>query len=275
MASGDIITNIADKETLDACYAILKGLKDSTTDGSVTKSELENADASASDVLSGKKFYSKNNKLKTGTIPVKSAATYTASREDQIIPAGRYLSGDQKIASVTQSGLLAENILEGATISVGSNGTNLWNVTGKVVPNTSTIVACLFGFGWGYGEMKPIWHIMNSKSAESNKDANGRSVLTLYPGTYTFVAGRINNGGEEGKADSDGHYEWLHINGVKWNIAHSGRGEEADGTLTPPSITTRTFTSNATVTQFIGSSHEDGNGANCIVCFIFKGNIFG
>lgn len=45
MASGDIITNIADKETLDACYAILKNLRETTISGAVqpipTKKQIE------------------------------------------------------------------------------------------------------------------------------------------------------------------------------------------------------------------------------------------
>lgn len=119
--------------------------------------------AAASDVLSGKSFVNSSGTLTNGsmtnrgavsqslsingsyTIPAgyhngsgkvtqsittKAAATYGAKTSAQTIAAGQYLSGVQTIAAVSQSGLSAENIISGKTVTISSNGSNLWRITG-------------------------------------------------------------------------------------------------------------------------------------------------
>lgn len=77
--------------------------------------EVLEGDATAADVLEGKTFYSDDAKVKiTGTIPSKSAATFTPSTSDQIITVGQYLSGDQTIKG--DENLKAENIKKGVSI---------------------------------------------------------------------------------------------------------------------------------------------------------------
>lgn len=66
----------------------------------------------------------------TQNITTKAAATYGAKTSAQTISAGQYLSGAQTIAAVTQSGLSAANIVKGKTVTIKSNGSNLWSVTG-------------------------------------------------------------------------------------------------------------------------------------------------
>lgn len=66
----------------------------------------------------------------TQSITTKAASTYGAKTSAQTISAGQYLSGAQTIAAVTQSGLTAANIVAGKTVTISSNGSNLWSVTG-------------------------------------------------------------------------------------------------------------------------------------------------
>lgn len=71
-------------------------------------------DASASDVLTGKTFTSVNGLKKTGTMPTKSAQTYTPGTANQTISSGRYLSGTQTIKG--DANLVADNIKSGVSI---------------------------------------------------------------------------------------------------------------------------------------------------------------
>lgn len=133
--------------------------------GGISNSKLAQATAEAGNVLNGKTFYSKDKTLKTGTmtnngavskslgingsytipagyhngsgkvtqsITTKAAATYGAKTSAQTISAGQYLNGAQTIAAVTQSGLSAANIRKGTTVTIASNGSNLWNVAGTL-----------------------------------------------------------------------------------------------------------------------------------------------
>lgn len=70
-------------------------------------------DATAAQILSGKKAYV-DGSLVTGTIPSKSAQTYTPGTSNQTISAGQYLSGAQTIAG--DADLVAANIKSGANI---------------------------------------------------------------------------------------------------------------------------------------------------------------
>ena len=255
MASGDIITNIADKETLDACYAILKGLKDTTTSGAVLKSELEYATTDVSHVKSGETFYSGDNLLKTGTAPVVSETTYVVSSEDQVIPAGSYIVGDQTIAAISQSGLVSENIIEGTTIIVASGGKDLFKVEGSVIPNTSTLVGYAICFGWGYGDTPVEWTAVSGSYSKNNN----QSLVIENSGTYTIIAEMRTN-----QYHNECH---LSINGVKFLGTDSPTGNEYKKTIK--------LNAGDVFSGFMKTSGGDGNGSNNATCFIFKGNIFG
>lgn len=76
---------------------------------------IKDATAMVEDVLLGKTFYAGADKgKKTGTIPVKAAATITPGTAAQTIAAGQYLSGGQTIQG--DANLLAENIKSGVSI---------------------------------------------------------------------------------------------------------------------------------------------------------------
>ena len=78
------------------------------------------ADATATDILSGKTAYINNTKV-TGIIAFKPAQTYTPGTINQTISAGYFLSGDQTIAG--DANLVAENIAQGVSI-FGVTGTH-------------------------------------------------------------------------------------------------------------------------------------------------------
>lgn len=76
---------------------------------------------SAAQILNGYKAYS-DGMIYTGTMPTKSAQTYTPGTTNQTIASGRYLSGAQTILG--DADLIASNI---------KNGKNIFGVTGSVV----------------------------------------------------------------------------------------------------------------------------------------------
>ena len=80
----------------------------------------EFGNANVNNVLSGVTFTSSVGLKKSGTIPSKSAQTYTPKSTAQTISAGQYLSGTQTIAG--DSNLVANNIKSGVSI-FGVNGT--------------------------------------------------------------------------------------------------------------------------------------------------------
>lgn len=95
----------------------------------------------------------------TQSITTKAAATYGAKTSAQTIAAGQYLSGKQTIAAVTQTNLIAANIVKGTTVTIASNGSNLWSVTGTATPMSGNAIYYLNGAdkctsltgGWGAG----------------------------------------------------------------------------------------------------------------------------
>lgn len=75
--------------------------------------DTADANAAATDILSGKTAYVNGTKL-TGQIPPKAAQTYTPTTADQTIAAGQYLSGAQTVKG--DANLLPVNIAQGVSI---------------------------------------------------------------------------------------------------------------------------------------------------------------
>lgn len=88
--------------------------------GSAEGIDLTKVTASASDVKTGRKFYDSTGTLVTGSVPVKTAATYTPGTADQSIAANQFLTGKQTIKG--DSDLKASNIKAGVQI-FGVTGT--------------------------------------------------------------------------------------------------------------------------------------------------------
>lgn len=136
-AVNELFTNVSDGKNVIATAITDKG---QSATGSDTFNQLATkiiqiqsvltGNAIASNVLSGKTFYSTdpNTKL-TGTIPSKSAQTYTPRSYNQAISSGQYLSGAQTILG--DSNLTASNIKKGISIFGISGSVDVSSLGGK------------------------------------------------------------------------------------------------------------------------------------------------
>lgn len=120
--------------------AVITGLiasviKAGVTVGGIVGTFTSDANAIASQMLSGVTAYVNGNKI-TGTMPSKAEQTYTPSTADQTISAGQYLSGAQTILG--DADLIASNILSGANI-FNVAGTAKRRATGSGAGNGTVI----------------------------------------------------------------------------------------------------------------------------------------
>lgn len=85
--------------------------------------------------------YHSGNGMVTQSLITKGAATYYANATtNQTIAANQYLTGEQVIKKLTQSGLTSGNILRGKTITINNGNANVWSVTGSTnVLKTSVV----------------------------------------------------------------------------------------------------------------------------------------
>lgn len=95
--------------------------------------DTSDADATASEILSGKKAYV-DGSLVTGNISSKAATAYNPSTSDQTIAASQYLSGAQTIRAVTVTNLTAANVANGVTVKIGCSADDdcVASVTGNL-----------------------------------------------------------------------------------------------------------------------------------------------
>lgn len=110
-----------------------------------------------------------------------AATTYGAKTTAQTIAAGTYLSGAQTIAAVTQTNLSADNIIKGVTVTVASNGSNIFSVTGtRELPSATTATAATFKMDYTGGY---------SYKAATACAAYGAAVKSSTTGYVTLPAG--------------------------------------------------------------------------------------
>jgi molybdopterin converting factor small subunit len=103
--------------------------------------------ATPADILSGKTATTDAGEI-TGTIPSKSAQTYTPTTTNQVISAGQYLSGAQTVRG--DANLLAANILSGKSIfGVAGNAASKKYASGTCVASSTTITV------YGYNDTEP------------------------------------------------------------------------------------------------------------------------
>lgn len=146
------------------------------------------------DVLAGKTFTNNNDSDLVGTIPSKTAQTYTPSTSVQTVASGQYLSGVQTISAVS---VPVANVLAGTTIA-GTAGTMPNRGSYRLATalhNQTVAIPAGYHDGTGY-----IWYY-DANHVASNIKLNvniGGVVGTLNPsaphgeqiyataGTYTF-----------------------------------------------------------------------------------------
>lgn len=107
-----------------------KGYYQGNNGSYVNRPASEFGNATAAQVLSGRKFTSENGLNISGSIPSKAAATYYPTTSDQTIAANQYLTGAQTIKAVGQQNLVAGNIKKGVTVYVTNGSGNIFAVTG-------------------------------------------------------------------------------------------------------------------------------------------------
>ena len=108
--------------------------------GGKGKVDPSDATATTADILPPKTAYIADGKAE-GAMPVQGAQTITPTASDQTIPAGRYLSGAQKIEGVTASNLSAGNIRKNVTVKVGTatDDDSVAEVTGEYEGEAPTL----------------------------------------------------------------------------------------------------------------------------------------
>ena len=92
--------------------------------------DLDQITAGAGQILAPYVGVNGNGDAITGTIQSLGATTYKPSTSAQEIVAGKYLSGKQTIAAVSQSGIAAGNIKKGVTVWVKGGDNTLYSVVG-------------------------------------------------------------------------------------------------------------------------------------------------
>lgn len=119
--------------------------------------DTSNATAAAADIYLGKTAYI-NGDLVTGTMPIKTTATYIPSATDQTITAGQYLAGDQII--VGDANLIPQNIAKDVSI-FGITGTHQGGINVSDTTATAADVLPTADFYSAFGEKTtgtmPVW----------------------------------------------------------------------------------------------------------------------
>ena len=147
------------------------------------------ANATASNILSGKTAYVKGEKV-TGTIASKGATTHYATTSDQTISAGQYLSGDQTIKKLTSSNLSAGNIKTGVTVTVNNGNTNVYSVAGTFCSDATLASAGSLLTGTiAYGKD-------GTKYSGSMANQGAKTSALNCGGSYTIPAGYHNGSGK-------------------------------------------------------------------------------
>lgn len=134
-------------------------------------------------MLSGYSAYDNAGSLITGTIESLGATTHEAGTTAKTIAAGKYLSGTQTIAAISQTNLSAGNIKKGTTITIKSGNTTLWSIAGTYSqPGTGKTGAAAGQILSGYTAF------VNGSEVTGTMTNNGAISKTFDPLTQTSVS---------------------------------------------------------------------------------------
>jgi len=153
--------------------------------------DTSDATALASDVLAPKTVYVNSNKI-TGTIPSKTAQTYTPSTVNQTISSGQYLSGTQTIIGDTD--LAVENI---------KSGVNIFGVAGTFTSDATALASDMLASKTAYVNSNKITGTIPSKTAQTYNPSTSTQTITsgqyltgdqTINGSVNLVSGNIKSG---------------------------------------------------------------------------------
>ena len=166
--------------------------------GGDTLIDLTGDNVAASDVLSGKKFHLPSGAEGTGTIASKTAETFHPSTTAQTIAAGKYLSGAQTIAPVTQEGITAENIKAGVQVNVGDadDADRIIGVTGTFTADATASAAEILNTKTAYKNGSKITGSMPNNGAVSGS-------ISTKAGQYTVPQGYHDGSGKVSIASAE------------------------------------------------------------------------
>ena len=126
--------------------------------------------AVAGDVRKGRTFVGANDAQLTGSLAEQAAKTVGATTSDQtIVAANTIVNGAQIVKAVTNANLVPGNIKNGVTITVASNGSNIFSVAGNYGSTTTLTDAT---------------NLLSGQIAIGNKGA------TIYTGTLAAQSGQ-------------------------------------------------------------------------------------
>ena len=213
-----------------------------------SNTNTSDATATASDILTGKTAYANGTKI-TGIIPLKGAATITPGTSEQIISAGRYLSGTQTILGDVN--LVASNIKSGVSI-FGVSGSYVGSGTGGTDTSDATATAADIAQGktaYVNGSKITGTHecsegvVLNVDRITATDDGEGN--VTIVEDELVFEELNVTENGEyTPRSGIDGFSK------VIVNVDDSGIDMSIDGTLqtgTAPSSVISGTTTSATV----------------------------
>lgn len=173
--------------------------------------------ANTNEVLSGKTFTSVSGNNLTGTMPSKTAETFTPSTTDQTITSGQYLSGDQTIAG--DPNLVSTNIKSGVSIFnvEGSLQTGATIYTTTTTPSSNSTTISFTGLA-----QEPKMFAVQIQSQITNSST--RTVVNVMSdGTNTYASQSY-----EQRSNSSGYtyystsFTWSYSNGTLTITSPSG-----------------------------------------------------
>ena len=140
--------------------------------------------AVATQIYSGKVAYVNGSRIE-GKMPLKAASTHYATSVSQTaVPANTYLTGNQTLAAISNTGLVASNIKSGVEVKISNGSANIWTpVTGTFSRGCDAVEANIYSGKTGYKNGTKITGQMPTKAA-STYYATASTQVAVAANTY-------------------------------------------------------------------------------------------